>query len=135
MSRTTTSTTNENSLIEMPKKSYEVFKIDSRENSLTTTGSAMENGGSILVTMYKNTNGQRANNLQPYNPQNSFEMSNTRIYPQSNNSIIQRASSVDPSFIDERLHSSLSIYDRLNMSAFSSPSFDNWNTDIISKTK
>mgnify|MGYP006940045613 FL=1 len=74
LSRTTTSfTSDQNTLIEVPKKSYEVFKIVSKENNMNIDGSYMDNNGSILVKMYKNTNGRRSNSVQPYNRNNSLE--------------------------------------------------------------
>ena len=101
LSRTTTSFTSEqNTLIEVPKKSYEVFKIVSKENSMNIGGSAMENNESILVKMYKNANGRRSNSVQPYNRNNSFEMNNTFTYSYTNSASGERARSTDYSMIE-----------------------------------
>ena len=117
LSRTTTSFTSEqNTLIEVPKKSYEVFKIVSKENSMNIGGSAMENNESILVKMYKNTNGRRSNSVQPYNRNNSFEMNNRTSPP---------VIAIDYPIAEAQLSDGLLMNDKFNRNIFSSSSFNN----------
>jgi len=123
MSRTkTTSWTNQSALIEVPKKSYEVVKIVSQENNLNVTVSATESEQSILVKMYKNTNGRRSNSVQPYNRNNSLELNNTASAP---------TTAADCSIAEEQLDDSSLMNDKFNLSIFSSPSLNNWCTDSV----
>jgi len=117
LSRTTTSfTSDQNTLIEVPKKSYEVFKIVSKEYSFNVGGSAMENNESILVKMYKNTNGRRSNSVQPYNRNNSFEMNNRTSPP---------VIAIDYPIAEAQLSDGLLMNDKFNRNIFSSSSFNN----------
>ena len=117
MSRTkTTSWTNQSALIEVPKKSYEVVKIVSQENNLNVTVSATESEQSILVKMYKNTNGRRSNSVQPYNRNNSFEMNNRTSPP---------VIAIDYPIAEAQLSDGLLMNDKFNRNIFSSSSFNN----------
>ena len=117
LSRTTTSfTSDQNTLIEVPKKSYEVFKIVSKENNMNIDGSYMDNNGSILVKMYKNTNGRRSNSVQPYNRNNSFEMNNRTSPP---------VIAIDYPIAEAQLSDGLLMNDKFNRNIFSSSSFNN----------
>jgi len=100
----------------VPKKSYEVFKIVSKEYSFNVGGSAMENNESILVKMYKNTNGRRSNSVQPYNRNNSFEMNNRTSPP---------VIAIDYPIAEAQLSDGLLMNDKFNRNIFSSSSFNN----------
>ena len=74
--QTTTSQMNANSLIEVPKKSYQISNILSRENSTNRDGSMIDNQGSILVSIYNTTHGRHNNTVGTHNVEESLEMGN-----------------------------------------------------------
>jgi hypothetical protein len=80
--QTTTLNTTENAPIEVPQKSYQVYNIHSSKNSSNSIcATTPESEGSILVTMYNNTNARRANTEE------SFEMGNAWIHPSNDESM------------------------------------------------
>ncbi len=83
MARTTTSNPNENVPIELPKRSYQVYNILSKQNSMHSNCASVESEGSILVAVYNNTNGKRVNTLATCSTAQSFEMGNAWIEPTS----------------------------------------------------
>lgn len=74
----------ESSTIELPKKTYQVYNISSNANNVNMNSSTTESQGSILVSMYNNTNGRRANSMGAKNHQESLEMGNAWTQPRSN---------------------------------------------------
>lgn len=96
-----TSGTLNNSMIEVPKKSYQVFNIASKSNNMDMNSSTIDNRGSILVTMYNNTNGKRSNIVGTREPTESLEMGNawtqseTNKIVSDNGSMSERSQSVN----------------------------------------
>ena len=78
MARTTTSNTNENIRIGALENSFNTFNMESLGNSAVNNSSNTENGGSILVAIYNNTNARRENRVAPYNTEQLPHMENTR---------------------------------------------------------
>ena len=70
--RTPEQNINENSQIEVPKKSYQVFNIAEKERNIIGRES-------ILITTYNNTNAKRSNNETVQNVDKSLEMTNARV--------------------------------------------------------
>ena len=60
MAQTVTSNTNKNVQIEVPKTSYQVYTIHSKENTINSICSATDDQGSILTSIYNSTNARRA---------------------------------------------------------------------------
>ena len=59
MIRTTTPDTNKNVQIEVPKKSYQVYPIYSKENTVSSVCPTTDHQGSILKSIYDSTNARR----------------------------------------------------------------------------
>ncbi len=76
MLRPSTSYTNENSQIEVPKKSYQVYNISAKEGGVSRDYSSIESQGSILVSIYNSMNVIRSNSVAARNTEQSIEMGN-----------------------------------------------------------
>jgi hypothetical protein len=81
MVQKSTPNTNENLPIEVPKKSYQVYNMLSQKNSANSVCSTTESEGSILMTIYNNTNARRADSVRTPNTDQSFEMGNAWMQP------------------------------------------------------
>jgi hypothetical protein len=137
MLRTTTPNTNENSQLEVPKKSYQVYNILPKQNSANSFYSSIDNQGSILISIYNNTNGRAANSVPTPNTEESMGMGNAWVQPRlreainSNRPISRRvtmpSSSVSPASnfkaTNERFNINHSFNDQENVRAFSTSPF------------
>ena len=72
---------NKNVQIEVPKKSYQVYDVLSRENTADNVHSTTGNQGSILISIYNRTNANRANSVLSHNTEQSFKMGNAWMQP------------------------------------------------------
>jgi hypothetical protein len=87
MLRTTTPNTTANAPIEVLRKSYQVYNIHSPKHSSNSVCATPESEGSILVSIYNNTNARRANRVLTCNTEQSFEMGNAWMYPSNDETI------------------------------------------------
>ena len=76
------SQTLENSTIEVPKKSYHVYNMTTKTSNVDMCSSADNGRGSILVSIYNNTNGRRTDGARAQDNVESLEMSYTKTQPE-----------------------------------------------------
>jgi hypothetical protein len=79
MLQTSTSCTNENSQIEVPKKSYQVYNVSAKEGGVSRDYSNIGSQESILISIYNKMNLKGSNSVATYNTEQSIEMGNTWI--------------------------------------------------------
>jgi len=84
----TPSDMNENLRIRKPSKSYQVYNIVSKNDSINSNGSIIESESSILVSIYNNTNAKCANSVRTANNEQSFEMGNAWMQPQTHEKVV-----------------------------------------------
>lgn len=143
--QTTTSHANENSEIDVPKKSYQVYNIFSKKSNANSDCSNIDSQGSILFSIYNNTNGRCTNNVQTHNTEESMEMGNAWIQPRTSEVInsdipIPRRITWASSSVNEvrnlkaKNESFLvghQINDQINSRSFSTPPFNTGNFSIL----
>ena len=100
--RIETSQSFENSPIEVPQRSYQVYNMTSESNSTNMKSSTNNGQGSILVSIYNHTNGKRTNGLGTPGNEECLEMNETWARPgqsenvNSNTSLNGRSVSAQP---------------------------------------
>ena len=133
--RTTTPQTTENSHIEVPRKTYQVYNILAKEGGVNKNSSTIGSQGSILVAMYNSSNGKRGTNIGAQNAEESVEMRDALMQPQviySNMPVTRRVAMADYSVSqaqkNEATGQSINTKHRSiaeeTTSGFSTPSFD-----------
>lgn len=116
--------TNEN-FIEVPRKNYQVYDMNSQINSR----------GSILVAMYSNANAKRTSPLSMRNTEENSVMEDAWTRPATDQnidsavSIVRRATLGDPS--PRNIQSNNEQMHEKNTPAFSSPSFASGSSSIL----
>jgi hypothetical protein len=83
---------NENLRIRKPSKSYQVYDIFPKNDSASIASPYVRSESSILVTIYNNTNAKRTSNVRTPNMDQSFEMKNVWIQPQTHEEIVDSTS-------------------------------------------
>ena len=78
MARTVTSDTNKNVQIEVPRTSYQVYTMHSKENTINSICSTTDHRGSILTSIYNSTNARRAYQEEEDKPRHSQLTSGTK---------------------------------------------------------
>jgi hypothetical protein len=147
MSRTTTPQTNQSSQIEVPRKSYQVYNILGRENSMSSNRSTatVDSQGSILKLIYDRTNGRRISSIRTNNIEESFEMGNAWMHPRTSDIINNDISMIRRVTLPGSLASQArnfnatkqnfttnnQINDGINVRAFSTPPFNTDHSSIL----
>ena len=87
----------DNSTIEVPRKSYQVFNIASKPNNMGMDSPTMHNRGSILVSLYNNTNGRRTHVVGTKEHTESLEMGNAWTQPETSKIVSDNVSMAERS--------------------------------------
>ncbi len=128
----------------MPSKSYQVYNILPTQNPANSVSPTIASEGSILVTIYNNTNARRDNSVRTNNTEHALEMGNAWMQPRTNETITinkpitRRITMIDSaagrmsnlkiatenSMVHQRFH------DQFNVRAFSTPPFNTDYTNV-----